>query len=82
MFSTIGFRGAVPTPQRANANQAAAADLASVITLAIELRAGLVGKGLIKGGAWSGSFPRFVLMEARDRDIKLVTAPLAPRSRG
>ena len=51
MFSKIGFHGAAPTTQRANANQAAATDLASVITLAIELRAALVEKGLIKGGA-------------------------------
>jgi hypothetical protein len=47
--SKIGFHGATPTTQRANANQAAATDLASVITLANELRAALVEKGLIKG---------------------------------
>jgi len=45
----VGFHGAAPTAQRANANQAAATDLASVITLANELRAALVEKGLIKG---------------------------------
>ena len=50
-FSKVGFHGASPTPQRANAAQAAATDLASVITLANELRAALVEKGLIKGGA-------------------------------
>jgi len=47
--SKVGFHGAVPTAQRANANQAAATDLASVTTLANELRAALVEKGLIKG---------------------------------
>jgi hypothetical protein len=47
--SKVGFHGATPTVQRANANQATAADLASVITLANELRAALVEKGLIKG---------------------------------
>jgi hypothetical protein len=46
----VGFHGATPTAQRANANQAAATDLASVITLANELRAALVEKGLVKGG--------------------------------
>ena len=46
----VGFHGAAPTAQRANANQAAATDLASVITLANELRAALVENGLIKGG--------------------------------
>jgi len=49
--SKIGFHGAAPTPQRANADQADATDLASVITLANELRAALVEKGLIKGQA-------------------------------
>lgn len=49
--SKVGFHGAAPSPQRANANQAEATDLASVITLANELRAALVEKGLIKGGA-------------------------------
>jgi hypothetical protein len=49
--SKIGFHGAAPTAQRANANQAAATDLASVITLANELRAALVEKGLMKGDA-------------------------------
>lgn len=47
----VGFHGATPTVQRANANQAAAFDLATVITLANELRAALVKKGLIKGAA-------------------------------
>ena len=47
----VGFHGATPTAQRANANQAAATDLATVITLANELRAALVEKGVIKGGA-------------------------------
>jgi hypothetical protein len=47
----VGFSGAAPTAQRANANQVAATDLASVITLANELRAALVEKGIIKGGA-------------------------------
>ncbi len=47
----VGFHGATPTAQRANANQAAAADLATVITLANELRAALVEKGIIKGAA-------------------------------
>jgi len=49
VISKVGFHGATPTAQRANANQAAATDLASVITLANELRAALVEKGLIKG---------------------------------
>jgi hypothetical protein len=48
--SKISFDGAAPTAQRANANQADATDLASVITLANELRAALVEKGLIRGG--------------------------------
>lgn len=47
----VGFHGATPTVRRANANQAEATDLASVITLANELRAALVEKGLIKGSA-------------------------------
>ena len=47
----VGFHGATPTPQRVNASQAEATDLASVITLANELRAALVEKGVIKGGA-------------------------------
>jgi hypothetical protein len=47
--SKIGFHGAMPTPQRGHANQAEATDLNSVITLANELRAALVEKGLIKG---------------------------------
>jgi hypothetical protein len=49
--SKVGFHGSAPTAQRANANQAEATDLASVITLANELRAALVEKGLIKGEA-------------------------------
>ena len=49
--SKVGFHGATPTAQRANPNQAPATDLASVITLANELRAALVEKGLVKGGA-------------------------------
>lgn len=49
--SKIGFHGAAPTVQRANADQAAATDLASVITLANELRAAQVEKGLLKGRA-------------------------------
>jgi len=47
----VGFHGAIPTAQRANANQAEATDLASVIILANELRAALVEKDLIKGGS-------------------------------
>jgi hypothetical protein len=47
--SKVGFHGATPTTQRSNADQAEATDLASVITLANELRAALVEKGLIKG---------------------------------
>ncbi|MBX3744127.1 MAG: hypothetical protein KF833_02355 [Verrucomicrobiae bacterium] len=47
----IGFHGATPTAQRANGNQAAATDLASVISLANELRAAMLEKGLIKGEA-------------------------------
>lgn len=46
----IGFHGVPTSPQRANANQAAATDLASVIILANELRAALVEKGLMQGG--------------------------------
>jgi len=45
----VGCQGATPTAQRANANQAAATDLATVITLANELRAALVETGIIKG---------------------------------
>lgn len=48
--SKVGFHGATPTLQRAGAAQSAATDLASVITLANELRAALVEKGMIKGG--------------------------------
>ncbi|KAB2674468.1 MAG: hypothetical protein DVB31_01955 [Verrucomicrobia bacterium] len=47
----VGFHGATPVGQRANTDQAVATDLASVIVLANELRAALVEKGLIKGGA-------------------------------
>lgn len=47
--SKVGFHGAAPTSRRANADQAAATDLASVITLANELRAALIEKRLIKG---------------------------------
>jgi len=47
----VGLHGATPTAQRANANQAAATDLASVITSANERRAALVEKGIIKGAA-------------------------------
>ena len=49
--SKIGFHGAAPTVQRANASQAAATDLSSVIALANELRAALIEKGLIRGEA-------------------------------
>lgn len=48
--SKIGFHGAMPTAQRANADLAAATDLASAITLANEMRAALIEKGLLKGG--------------------------------
>ena len=47
----VRFHGATPTAQRANANQAAATDLATLITLANELRAALVEKAIIKGAA-------------------------------
>ena len=47
--SKVGFQGAAPTVQRANAEQAEAVDLDSVITLANELRAALVEKGVIRG---------------------------------
>jgi hypothetical protein len=46
----VGFHGAAPTVQRPNPNHAAATDLATAITLANELRAALVEKGIIKGG--------------------------------
>ena len=49
--SKVGFHDASPTDQRAIANHAEPTDLASVITLANELRMALVEKGLIKGGA-------------------------------
>lgn len=42
--SKVGFQGAAPTAQRANANQAAATDLAGIVTLANELPAALVKK--------------------------------------
>ncbi len=48
--SKIGFHSVTPSAQRANADQSAATDLASVITLANDLRAALVEKGLIKAG--------------------------------
>jgi len=38
----VGFHGTTPTAQRTNANQAAATDLAAVITLANTLRAAVV----------------------------------------
>jgi len=47
----IGFHGAAPTSQRANATQAAATDLATVIDRTNELRAALIEKGLMKGQA-------------------------------
>jgi hypothetical protein len=43
--SKVGSQGASPTALRANANQAGATDLASVITLANELRTALIEKG-------------------------------------
>lgn len=46
----FGWHGAMPTGQRAGADQFVTTDLASVITLANELRAALVEKGVIKGG--------------------------------
>jgi hypothetical protein len=58
----VGFHGATPTAQRANANQATAADLAVVITLANELRAALAEKGIIKGRGVDGdTAPRSLL---------------------
>lgn len=48
----LGFFGADPTPQRANADQARLADnatLAQAVKLINELRDALVEKGLIKG---------------------------------
>jgi hypothetical protein len=51
MSANAGFHGATPIAQRANTNQAATTDLATVITLANELRADLVEKGIIKGAA-------------------------------
>lgn len=45
----VGFHSAMPATQTANAEQAAATDLATVITLANELRAALAEKGTIKG---------------------------------
>ena len=50
----LGFFGAIPTIQRANANQAKLAEdaqLAQVIALVNELREALVEKGLIRGSA-------------------------------
>jgi hypothetical protein len=46
----VGFHGATPTGQRSGADQTVATDLTTGITLANELRAALVEKGLIKGG--------------------------------
>ncbi|MBL9140057.1 MAG: hypothetical protein JNK85_29560 [Verrucomicrobiales bacterium] len=48
--SKIGFYGAAPTAERANAVQAAATNLARVITLANELWAAFIEKGFRKGG--------------------------------
>lgn len=45
-----GLHLATRIAQRVNANQATAPALATVITLANELRAALVEKGVIKGG--------------------------------
>jgi len=50
----VGFHGVTPTAQRANPNQAAATDLATVITLANELRAALVPNLSWTGGLQSG----------------------------
>lgn len=63
----IGFHGATPTEQRANASQAAVSTTAAttttpwgfatstqanaIVTLVNEIRASLVEKGLIKGSA-------------------------------
>jgi len=50
----LGFFGATPTIQRANAAQAALAadaNAATIVVLVNELRAALVEKGLIKGSA-------------------------------
>lgn len=47
--SKLGFRGATPTAQRADSNQAGPTDLPSVITLASERQAALVEKGMIMG---------------------------------
>lgn len=49
--SKVGLNGVTSVGQRASADQAVATDLASMIILANELRAALVEKGLIKGGA-------------------------------
>ncbi len=49
----LGFFGAEPTPQRANADQARLpenATLTQVVKLLNELRDALVEKGIIKGG--------------------------------
>ncbi len=46
----IGFCGATPVPQRAGLAQAVATDLPSALILVNELRASLLGVGLIKGG--------------------------------
>jgi len=50
----LGFFGAIPTVQRANAAQAALAEdatLAQAVALVNELRDALVEKGLVKGSA-------------------------------
>lgn len=47
----LGFLGATPIVRRASANQAAATDTASAITLANELRTTLINFGLITGAA-------------------------------
>ncbi|MGE3311232.1 MAG: hypothetical protein AB7O66_14785 [Limisphaerales bacterium] len=49
--SKVSIHGATPPLQRASSDQAIATDLASVITLANELRVALMEKGLIKGGS-------------------------------
>lgn len=47
----VGFFAATPVVQQASANQAAATDATTVITLANALRTALVNLGLIKGAA-------------------------------
>ena len=53
--ATVGFHGAAPTAQRANANQAEATDLATVVTLANELRAAPGRNGDHQGRGVAGS---------------------------